>query len=158
LAAKYNYNEYITQEIKEEIPKWKRQGQTDRWIAKKLGIGITKLGEWRKEKPELAELFKKGREDLLLDLEETLYTRAKGYTRSNKEYQLDEKGRVIKSSIKVKETFIWSDSCLMMALRKLDPKKWGEKEDLKITPTTISEFINNLTPEQLEEVMKNVKV
>jgi len=128
MAAKKHYKEYVKEEHFDLIPKWKRQGQKDDWVAKKIGIGKDLLIRWKKEHVEFRELFKKGTAELLLDLEETLYTRAKGYIKNTKEYMLDKDGKPVKSTIKVKETFIWSDSNLQFALKKLDPEKWGDKK------------------------------
>ena len=126
MARKYIFEEFVTDEIKELIPQWKRQGQKDEWIAKQIGIGITKLKDWKNEFPSFEALFKKGKAQLMLELEETLYTRAKGYTKSLREYRLDNNGKIIPQSIRIKETYIWSDKCLEMALRKLAPDKWGD--------------------------------
>lgn len=117
------YEDWVTDDIKKMIPKWKRQGQKDDWIAKKIGVGKNKIIEWKKEQKEFRELFINGTTELLLELEETLYTRAKGHMVLEKEVTKDNQGR---ETIKTKEKYIWSDPCLVMALKKLDPDKWGD--------------------------------
>lgn len=122
----YNFDEYVTQEIKDNIPKWKRQGQTDEWIAKNIGVGYAKLREWKKEFSAFSALFKKGKEDLMLELEETLYSRALGKNVEETETVTDGQGNVI--SVKSKTKHIWSDSNLQFALSRLDRKKWADAE------------------------------
>ena len=126
------YEEIVTDEIKGMIPKWKRQGQTDEWIAKKIGVSKYKIQEWKKEFSSFSSLFKKGKDDLLLELEETLYTRAKGTYIQEEEIVESPTG----TTTKFKKRYVWSDKCLEMALKKLDPDKWGDKvsvdnDDLK---------------------------
>ena len=139
---KITYKSVVTKEVKEMIPKWKRQGQTDEWIAKKIGVGKLKLIEWKKEFPNFANLFKKGKADLLLELEETLYTRAKGHYVEDEEITYNSDGSEVR---KTKKKFIWSDSNLQFALKKLDPDKWGDiKEDININIETKNASIDKV--------------
>lgn len=133
MAAKKHYKDYVKDEHFELIPKWKRQGQKDDWIAKKLGIGITKLKDWKNEYPSFKALFKNGTADLLLELEETLYTRARGTYVDDSDIVVKKnaKGEIIETIQRKKKKFIWSDSNLQFALRKLDPKKWGDKIEIE---------------------------
>ena len=145
MACKKTYEDYITDEIKVLIPQWKRQGQTDDWIAKKLGVGKNKIIEWKKEQREFWELFKNGKEQLLLELEETLYTRAKGSLIQEKEITTSG-GR---QTIKLKEKYIWSDKCLEMALKRLAPEVWGDKLNNDLNSEASKVF------EELKEALKN---
>lgn len=158
MASKKEYGEYVTKEVLENIPKWKRQGQKDTWIAKKIGIGITTLKKWKKNNASFASVFKKGTEDLLMELEETLYTRAKGSFIRDKEYMLDKNGKVIKDTIKVKEKFIWSDSNLQFALKKLNPERWGDnEEDRNLSdPVYLAEIFKKLPEDKLEVLMNEL--
>lgn len=49
-------------------------------IAKRLGVAAKTFIGYKKEHPELAECLKKGREELVVELKETLKRKAKGYT------------------------------------------------------------------------------
>ena len=123
MARKLILEDFITDEMKENIPIWKEQGQTDAWIAKRIGVSRTKLIDWKQKNKDFDDLFKKGSRALLLDLEQTLYTRAKGHMVEEKEIFKDSNG---KQTIRLKTKYIWSDKCLEMALKKLAPEKWGD--------------------------------
>lgn len=141
MSIRKKYEDYITDEIKELIPKWKRQGQKDDWIAKKIGVGKNKIIDWKKEQKEFRELFKMGTAELLLDLEETLYTRAKGHMVIEKEITKDNQG---KETVKTKEKYIWSDPCLSMALKKLDPDKWGDNQQEETQEEKLKRLLEKL--------------
>lgn len=141
MSIRKKYEDYITKEIKELIPKWKRQGQKDDWIAKKIGVGKNKIIDWKKERKEFRELFKMGTAELLLDLEETLYTRAKGHMVIEKEITKDNQG---KETVKTKEKYIWSDPCLSMALKKLDPDKWGDNQQEETQEEKLKRLLEKL--------------
>jgi len=141
VSIRKKYEDYITKEIKELIPKWKRQGQKDDWIAKKIGVGKNKIIDWKKERKEFRELFKMGTAELLLDLEETLYTRAKGHMVIEKEITKDNEG---KETVKTKEKYIWSDPCLSMALKKLDPDKWGDNQQEETQEEKLKRLLEKL--------------
>lgn len=158
MASKKEYKKYITDEVLENIPKWKRQGQKDTWIYKKIGIGKTLASKWKKEHEKFKEAFENGLNDLLMDLEETLYTRAKGYFVRDKEFKLDKNGKVINDTIKVKEKFIWSDSNLQFALKKLNPERWGDnEEDRNLSdPVYLAEIFKKLPEDKLEVLMNEL--
>ena len=144
MARKKEYKDYVTDEIKEMIPKWKRQGQKDTWICSKIGVGKDLLIKWKKEHKEFDELFKNGQAQLLLELEETLYTRAKGSLIQEREITNSD-GR---ETIKVKEKYIWSDKCLEMALKRLAPDVWGDKLNIDLNSESSKVF------EDLKEALK----
>ena len=61
-----------------EIMEWCRT-MTEQQIAEKLGIGASTFAYYKVEYPELAEVLKKGKIDLVTELRGALIKRAKGY-------------------------------------------------------------------------------
>ena len=121
------YSDIITsKDDLEFVRKAKKAGLTNEQIYKKLGIGKDLGIKWRKEVFEFGEAFKKGREELTIDLKNTLYTRALGYTKQLKEFKLDENGSIDKSTVKVKEIYVYSDACLLKSLSHLAKDEFGE--------------------------------
>lgn len=151
---KLQIEDYIKKEDWYKITKWKQEGQTDDWIANVLGVGKNKIIEWKEENKEFKELFKNGREQLLYELEQTLFTRAKGYFIEETETVKNGDKEVIKETVKKK--YVWSDNCLSMALKQLDKNKWNDKEIGVISKENIKEILNQLTPEELDEVLADV--
>lgn len=52
---------------------------TERQISERLGIAYSTFNWYKATEPELAEILKKGRQDLVADLRSTLIQKAKGY-------------------------------------------------------------------------------
>lgn len=137
-----------------KVKAWKEQGQNDDWIAKALGIGRDKLIDLKKEDSDFSDLFKNSKQNLLLELENTLFTRAKGYYVEETETTTGPNGDIIKDTKKRK--YVWSDTCLNRALSVLDRHKWNDKELGVISKENIKEILSQLTPEELDEVLADV--
>ena len=52
---------------------------TEQQIAEQLGVGYSTFIEYKKQFPELAEVLKKGRQNLVAELRSALIKKAKGY-------------------------------------------------------------------------------
>lgn len=63
-----------------EIKEWAKSGATERQIAKNLGIAYSTFNWYKCEHPELAELIKKARLDIVIELRGALIRKALGYT------------------------------------------------------------------------------
>lgn len=63
----------------DQIVKWLNDGATEAMIADQLGIAESTWHDYKNKYSEFAELFKKGRPDLVKDLRGALVKRAKGY-------------------------------------------------------------------------------
>lgn len=61
------------------IEKWAKDGVTERQIAHNLGVSVSTFEEYKKNHQELTALLKIGREVLILDIENALVKKAKGY-------------------------------------------------------------------------------
>lgn len=55
------------------------QTMTEKQIAKKLGIGYSTWNQYKVDYPELKEIIKRGRQNLVADLRSVLIKKAKGY-------------------------------------------------------------------------------
>lgn len=78
MANKSKYETHVLPYL-DKISEWYEflnEGQ----IAKRLGIAAKTFTGYKKEHSELAERLKKGREELIFELKETLKRKAKGYT------------------------------------------------------------------------------
>ena len=62
----------------DEIREWCRT-MTENQIAEKLGVGASTFAWYKNEYPELSEILKKGRTDLVADLRSSLIKKAHGY-------------------------------------------------------------------------------
>lgn len=139
----------------ERIPKWRRQGLTEKQIAKKLKIAYSSLSTFKNNFPELAEALREGKEELIENLEGSLYKRALGYeieeTKETvdveqKGYVKDKQGNFVKDKEdnlipdikskkvkkeKIKKHIPADTGAICFALKNLSSDKWKDKSELK---------------------------
>lgn len=63
---------------------WARDGMTDKEIAEKMGIARSTLNLWKKKFSVISDALKKGKEITDIEVENSLYQRALGYTKTIK--------------------------------------------------------------------------
>lgn len=77
VGRKNRYETHVKPFFK-EIEQW-CNSMTERQIAEKLGIAYSTWNQYKVDYPELTELLKKGRRDLVTELRSALIRKAKGY-------------------------------------------------------------------------------
>lgn len=124
---KLDYYSFVTIDIMDNIPKWKRAGRTDAWIALKIGVSVSTMKRWVEEHKEFKAMFKKGRADLLEQLENSAIDLALGKTIKNKNYSVDsETGEILDNVVNISEKFVQSSDMLKHTLAVFGAKKWGK--------------------------------
>lgn len=63
---------------------------TENQIAEKLGVGASTFQYYKTQFPELSEVLKKGRQDLVIELRSALIKKAKGYEYTEKKVVTEE--------------------------------------------------------------------
>lgn len=102
---------------------------TERDIAKMLGVTQQSFENYKKQYPELQEALRKGKEELILDLRNTLKKKAKGYYYTEtKTVTREENGK--KTTITEKyEKYAQPDTgSIHLLLKNLDPKWHNDDE------------------------------
>lgn len=80
---------------------WARDGLNDEQIAKKCGIGVRTLYDWKKAHPQISQALTRGKEPYDVEVENALRSRALGYTAPVRKtfkirrVEYDERGRKI---------------------------------------------------------------
>lgn len=69
----------IVKENLDHIKKWAELGATEEQIAESLGLSRSAFSEYKKDFKELNDVLKKARVKLVIDLKDTLVSRAKGF-------------------------------------------------------------------------------
>jgi len=123
---KKDYYEIATLYI-EKIPAWKRAGRSDYWIAKQMGIGVTTLKKWKNEHKEFARVFSQGREQLIENLESSMFELGLGKVLRKRKYHLDENGEVLDGIVEVEEREVQSETALLKSLAMLKPERWSKR-------------------------------
>lgn len=71
----------------DNIKEWASSGLTNKQIAKNLGMSESCYYKYKSTIAEFKESIKKGREEAIEELENTLFTSATGYVRKVKKYE-----------------------------------------------------------------------
>ncbi len=101
---------------------WSRDGLSLEQIAKNIGIDESTIYKWKKEKVEIFEALKKGKEVADYEVENAVFKRATGYTYEEKTYE----DGVLKKKV-IKE--VPPDTTAQIYwLKHRQREKWGEKE------------------------------
>lgn len=79
------FENWITPDGLLSIEGWAREGATDSDIAKKIGIHLGTLCEWKNRFPEISEALKRGKAPVDFKVENQLLKSALGYTVTVKE-------------------------------------------------------------------------
>lgn len=104
------------------IPKWRRNGMTEAQIAKKLGIAMSSFSLYKLKHPEFSEALKNSKEELIENLESSLYKRAMGYRYEETKIEKESDGRA--KITKTTKELPPDVGALIFALKNLAPGKW----------------------------------
>lgn len=96
---------------------------TEQQIAEQLGVGYSTFMEYKKQFPELTEILKKGRQNLVAELRSALIKKAKGYDYTETE-TTTEYGEVTKVVEKHK-SFGPDVAAINLLLKNYDKDNWA---------------------------------
>lgn len=149
VGRKTKYDTHVAPHLK-RIPSWRKQGMTEEQVADKLDIAYSTLNLYKNKYSELSEALKKGKEELIEELEDSLYKKAMGYEYEETETWLEEVDGVQKKRVKrVKKIAPPDTGALCFALKNLAPDKWRDRQD---ADQTGEQIIVNIEPPPRPEV------
>ena len=79
MARHGKYRDWVTKDGLDIIRGWARDGYSDTQIAKNIGISRQQFYVWQKEYPDILDALKKGRQPVVVALEDALYKAGLGY-------------------------------------------------------------------------------
>lgn len=130
VGRKTKYDTHVLPFLK-RIPSWRKQGMTEEQVADKLDIAYSTLNLYKNKYSELSEALKKGKEELIEELEDSLYKKAMGYEYEETETWLEEVDGVQKKRVKrIKKLAHPDTGALAFALKNLAPDKWRDRQEL----------------------------
>lgn len=124
-GRKGKYDEFVKPHL-EKIRKWcAESGATEKEICSTLGIAVSTFNEYKKQHPELMEVLKKGRKELVLDIKCSLAKKARGYDYEEKKTYMkkDENGKDVKYTEITTKHQPPSEAAANMLLKNYD-KTW----------------------------------
>lgn len=128
---------------------WARDGLTDEDIAKKIGIGTTTLYRWKKDKREIRESLKKGKEIVDFEVENALLKRALGFKIKRTVQKVTKDGDVVNTT---EEVYYAPDTTAQIFwLKNRKPDVWREKQDKQSEDySKVDELLKKIEKEALE--------
>ncbi len=135
----------------EKIKMWLFHGETNAGVAEKLGINKDSLYEYQKKYPEFSDLLKTSKENIDFQVENALLKNALGYT-------YEEEIMTKEGIVKIEKVAKPETTAQIFWLKNRQKANWKDKWDIEnhISVETIKEVLQQLTPEQLDEVLKDV--
>lgn len=116
----------------DDILEWLRNGATEKQIYENLGIGKDAFYKYKREKPEFAELIKKGRETLVKQLRGALVKKAFGFGYVEKKTVKfkNEDGEIIERVETYEKVALPDVAALNLCLKNYDSDDWANDPQL----------------------------
>lgn len=118
------YQEWLTPEKLTLLEGWKREGQTEEEIAKRIGISQSTLRSWRKRFPELNRVLTTDREVTDLQVEQALLRKALGYESVERKVEVSAKGE--RKEVETTKQVGPDVSAISLWLKRRRPERWGD--------------------------------
>ncbi len=153
------YQEWLSEEGLSKLESFARLGLTDSEIAKRMGVGVSTLNNYKKQYSKIDEALKNGREYVDTKIENALIKRAIGY-----EYTEQVMERVLNKETGEYEFVLTKEmkkevkpdiSAQVFWLKNRRPDLWKDKQDLSVESS--SGEVSNLTDEELEQRISMLK-
>jgi hypothetical protein len=147
--SKYNTN---VKPFLDKIFEWKKEGCTERIIAKRLGIDHKTFIRYKKKYSDLLDVIVEGEQNFLYEVEKALYRRALGYEFEETETIIHKNGD--KENTKVvtrKKYYPPSDVAIFFTLTNLAPEKWKHKNEMDLNTNDLNIKINYIDDGDDEE-------
>lgn len=128
MAKHGKYRDWITQDGLNTIRGWARDGYSDTQIAKNIGVSRQQFYVWQKEYPDILDALKKGRQPVVVELEDALYKAGLGYEYEEMVEEITEvDGEQRKHIKRIKKHAPPNVIALIFALKNLKKQKFKDK-------------------------------
>ena len=121
-----------------EIAEWCNEGAIDTEIAKRLGISIQTLYDYKRYF-EFAEVLKKSKGNADYKVENSLFKRAMGYTYTETEETINADGEVVKIK-KVKKQVAPDTTAQIFWLKNRMKENWSDRHQVEVRPEIFKLF------------------
>lgn len=113
------------------IESWCRDGYIEIEIAKKLGISMATLSNYKLDHLELVEALKRGKEVIDYEVEQKLLKRAIGYEYEEERTVTDPMGLVTFTT--TTKTVLPDTTAQIFWLKNRKPKEWRDKQEVEMS-------------------------
>jgi len=105
-------------------------GATDEELAVFLGVAVSTVNKWKKEKPEFSEAIKEGKSVADAKVAQSLYNRALGYTHKDTKFATHE-GKITDTK-EYDKHYAPDPTSAIFWLKNRQKDKWRDKNELDI--------------------------
>ena len=107
----------------EQISEWYELQDEKQIATERLGISVSSFENYKNKYPELRDALKKGRQNLIGELKQTLRKKAKGYTYEETKTSIrEENGKKVQVVEKYKKYAHPDTGAIHLLLKNLDPE------------------------------------
>jgi transcriptional regulator with XRE-family HTH domain len=131
---KYDAAYFADEDNLKQFESWGREGLIDSEIAKRLGISLATLYNYKNKYPRFAESLKNAKAEADYVVKESLYKKATGYFYDEVEEIYDESGALIKTK-RTRKHIPANEKAILAWLQNREPEEWREKSDVKVEAT-----------------------
>lgn len=134
------------------VKKWRNEGDTEETVAKKLGISLKSLTNYKKKHPEFVEALDKDIDDLVGQIEQSLLQQAMGFDEVKIIEEFDGENNLIK---KTKQTIkkAGNVTAAIFILKNRMPDVYSDKIEIK-GDTDILKQIKEFNDSQVKKTLK----
>jgi len=150
----------------DRIIAWRKQGQTEKQIAKKLDVGVSTWEKYKKDYPEFKEILTFSKELLVEQIEESLFTRAMGKHYKETEIKKEEVAGM-EERVTTKETIKYlppDTTAIIFSLKNLDPTRWSDRKNNEninintdVKPSELDILLSDILEVEVEEAEQDGK-
>lgn len=128
--AKPKYTKWLSKDGLLKLTAWARDGLTDIQIANNMSINVSTLYKYKKERREINEALKKGKEVVDIEVENALLKRALGYTYDEVIKERNHDGELVITKIVQKE--VQPDTTAQIFwLKNRKAAEWRDRQELE---------------------------
>lgn len=122
MGRKGRYETHV-QPYLNQIQEWSQDLDEKQIAVERLGIAVSTFEKYKREHPELKEVLKKGRQQLVADLKASLKKKAKGFTYEETKTTIREEGNKRVQIIEKYKKYAPPDTgAIHLLLKNLDPE------------------------------------
>lgn len=135
-----------------------RLGYTDKEAAEYLQISERTLNYWKKQHKQFLQSIKKGKNEIINQIEHALYQSAIGYKHpEDKIFYNSTKDKVIIQS--TTKHYPPNPVSIIFSLKNLDPKKWRDKQEINVSGGfDVMKFDVPISEEEKQEALKQLRL
>ena len=115
-----------------KVKAWAKEGLTEKAIANNLGVSVATFETYKIKFPEFLEALKEGKKPLIIEIENALYTSAKGHIGPDKKYYPPN-----------------PTSCIF-ALKNIAKDKWRDRQEVEHMGGMEVTILDDITKEEDE--------